>query len=163
MIRIIVVCVLLFLSCYLCKIVTEIRARQEIDSIKLACQNRSYIIRAFGSLIKGEGHVGQYFSDKNYRKIAIYGYGVLGKSLHEMLIGKGISVTCIIDKNANSIIADKSIPIYGLDANLPELDVVVVTAVFYFDDIKDEMMKRVECPVLSVEEIAEYEENKNNL
>ena len=45
------------------------------------------------------------------------------------------------------------VPILTIEDELPEVDVVVVTAVFYYDQIAEGLLNRIECPVVSLEDI----------
>jgi len=36
---------------------------------------------------------------------------------------------------------------------LPDVDVIVVTADYYFEEIKDKLSKKVDCPIISIGEI----------
>ena len=56
-----------------------------------------------------------------------------------------------IDKNADSIYTD--IDVVSKDENLEEVDAVVVTAITFFDEIEEELSARLECPILSLEDI----------
>ena len=40
-----------------------------------------------------------------------------------------------------------------MEDELPTVDAVVVTAVFYFDQIASELQEKVECPIVSVEDV----------
>ena len=39
------------------------------------------------------------------------------------------------------------------DDTFPKVDAVVVTAITFFDEIKMELSKKLECPIISLEEI----------
>lgn len=73
-----------------------------------------------------------------YKKVAIYGYGFLGKALERVLQGdNNVVLSCVIDKNAhftehgNRILQPKD--------GLPELDVIIVTSLFYYEEINEEL------------------------
>ena len=86
----------------------------------------------------------EYFSQNNIKSIAIYGMGTLGELFYEEVKNTDVSVKSFIDKNAEELY-------YGLD-NLPivnleeldtikDIDAIVVTPVFDFDDISKEIEK----------------------
>ena len=45
------------------------------------------------------------------------------------------------------------IDILSMEESLPEVDAVVVTAITFFDQIKQALTEKVSCPVISLEEI----------
>lgn len=45
------------------------------------------------------------------------------------------------------------LPIYRPDEMLPEIDAVIVTPVWDFDQIKEQLVNRVKCPIISLEEV----------
>lgn len=102
--------------------------------------------------VKQEGkNLASYFEKNNYRKIAIYGMSYAGMTLINELKDTDIIIAYGIDKNADSIYTD--IDIVSKDENLEEVDAVVVTAITFFDEIEEELSARLECPILSLEDI----------
>lgn len=99
---------------------------------------------------KGESFT-DYFEKNGYKKIAIYGMHYLGDSLLTELEGSDIEVVCAIDKHAE--LRYTEIPLYRPDEEIPEVDAVVVTAFFFFDEIEEQLNKKVSCPILSIEDI----------
>lgn len=99
------------------------------------------------------------FSSGNvsFSKIAIYGIGDLGKCLVEELREEGIEIGYIIDKRASQIKEFDNIKVFNPDEELPSTDLIIVTAIFYFDEIAYELKKKVSCPIISLEEIVNYE------
>ena len=91
----------------------------------------------------------KYFIDNGYKTIAIYGMGELGNRLYEELKETEIIMKYGIDKNSGF----GEIEILDIDDELPEVDVVVVTAVFDFDKIESNLKDKVNCPVISLEDI----------
>ena len=56
-----------------------------------------------------------------------------------------------IDKNADNIYAD--IDVVSLNDKLDEVDVIIVTAITFFDQIVEELSNKVKCPIVSIEDI----------
>ena len=77
--------------------------------------------------------------------------GELGNHLYEELKNSSIQVKYAIDKNVDSTFSD--LEVCSLEDELEDVDVVVVTAVFAFDEIVDEISDRVNCPVISLEDV----------
>ncbi len=114
-------------------------------------KNYYYLLNKWLSL-KNEGiDIKTYFTQNNIKTIAIYGMGELGDRLYEELLKSNITVKYGIDKNAGSTFSE--LEVYDLDSELPEVDAIVVTAVFAFDDIKEELNNRVDYPVISLESV----------
>lgn len=102
--------------------------------------------------IKQEGkNLVSYFEKEGYKKIAIYGMSYAGETLIEELRGTDVQVAYGIDKNASSIYSE--IDVSSMEDSLEEVDVVVVTAITFFDEIEKELKTKVNCPIVSLEDI----------
>ncbi len=102
--------------------------------------------------IKQEGKdLASYFEKKGYKKIAVYGMSFAGETLVDELKGTDIQVLYGIDKRGDSIYAD--IDIVTMEQSLDAVDAVVVTAVTFFEEIEEELCRKVECPILSLGDI----------
>lgn len=102
--------------------------------------------------LKNEGkNLHTYFHDYNYKSIAIYGMGELGNRLYEELKDSDIEIKYAIDKNAESTYSELNV--IGIEEKYEEVDVIVVTAIFAFDEIEKELSLKVQCPVISLEDI----------
>lgn len=102
--------------------------------------------------VKQEGkNLAEYFTANGYRKIIIYGMHYVGERLIEELKGTDIEIVCGIDKNAQSLFMD--INMITKEETIPEADVIVVTAISFFDEIEEELRNRVSCPIISMEDV----------
>ena len=102
--------------------------------------------------IKQEGkNLSDYFVKNQYQKIAIYGMGYAGETLLAELKDSDIKVAYGIDRNADRILLD--IDILTLENSLPEADVIVVTAITYFDEIEKDLAKKTNIKVISLEDV----------
>lgn len=103
------------------------------------------------SKLESNHRIEDYFLKMGYKKIAIYGIGMIGKHLineiDEDLILYGI------DQKGNEL--KMNFPIYYPNEKLPEVDVVVVTIVSDFYHILKNLEGIVNCPVVSIEEVVE--------
>lgn len=93
----------------------------------------------------------EYFEQNKYKTIAIYGMKELGERLYDELKGSNIKVNYIIDKNADQIYAD--VDVITPDKKLEPVDAIVVTAIFYFDEIEEMLSEKVDYPIVSLEDI----------
>lgn len=103
-------------------------------------------------ILKQEGKsLEQYFVDNHYNSIAIYGMGEMGNRLYDELKNSRVEVKYAIDKNADSTYAE--IDVLELDDKLEKVDAVVVTAIFAFEEIEEELMDKIEFPIISLEDV----------
>jgi hypothetical protein len=103
--------------------------------------------------LKQRGYsLGELFNKKEFRHIAIYGIGEIGKLLYEELFDSGISIEYFIDMYSNKT------NIFGIDVlndnfNLAKIDTIIVTIVSEFYDIKRSLNSRGNCKVISLDDI----------
>lgn len=93
----------------------------------------------------------EYFERNDYKTVAIYGMKELGERLYDELQDSGVTVRYAIDKNADAIYAD--VDVITPDDELEPVDVIVVTALYYFDEIEEMLSEKVDYPVVSLEDI----------
>ena len=86
----------------------------------------------------------QYFSKRKIKSVAIYGTATLGELLFYYLSKTDIEIAYLMDKGAGGKNNINGVPIYRTDDSKlpPEVDAIVVTPVFYFDEIADELKAR---------------------
>lgn len=102
--------------------------------------------------IKQEGkNLAEYFKKEDYKNIAVYGISYAGETLIEELKDTGIHVAYGIDKGADSIYSE--VDIISPDEELPKVDAIVVTAITFFDEIEEILSKKLDCPIISLEDI----------
>lgn len=73
-----------------------------------------------------------------------------GERLLEELKGSRITVKYGIDKRSDEIYED--IELFSPDDDLEDVDAVVVTAIAYFEEIRDRLSVKMDCPVISLED-----------
>lgn len=93
----------------------------------------------------------KYFQKNRYKKIAIYGISDLGMYLYQELSRSSVRVSYAIDRRAEKL--DLGLKILKIENELPQVDAIVVTAVYFFDQIDDLLRNKVTCPVISIEDI----------
>ncbi len=99
--------------------------------------------------------VTDYFKEKNYKRIAIYGFGALGKHLlNEIMDGDG-SVECayLIDRNAGAI--QTNVPVYLPEDDLEPVDVIVVSTVHIYRQIQELLAGRGIDRIVSLKQVIE--------
>lgn len=95
--------------------------------------------------------IADYLEKNGYQKIAIYGVSFAGETLANELRDTKTTIVYGIDQNADNLYAD--FDIYKPDDELPEVDAVVVTAIKFFDEIEQKLSEKMECPIISLEDI----------
>lgn len=102
--------------------------------------------------VKQEGeNLASYFEQEGYKKIAIYGMHYAGETLAEELQKSDVEIKYGIDKNADKIYAD--FLIVTPDDDLDEVDAIVVTSITFFEEIEEALSAKIDCPILSLEDI----------
>lgn len=117
---------------------------------KLACKYNT--VRNWMSVVQSGRTLEAYFEEKEYWQIAIYGVGEIGNLLlKEMMRYKKINVKYGIDRNtANN---NMNILIVNPHDNFEQVDAIVVTPTFDFDNIKQKLSQKVNCPIVSLDEV----------
>lgn len=125
-----------------------------MDSIKLKSDKHFHLFRLMIEWMKKKQqgkNIENYLLEKGYHKIAIYGMHYVGERVVTELQNSKIHLECIIDKNIEY--ADIPVPLVKPTDWIPEVDAIIVTATFFYDDIKSTLSERVGVPVISLEEI----------
>lgn len=98
-----------------------------------------------------EKKVEDYFYRNRIKTIAIYGMSYIGERLFEELKNTDIEIKYAIDKNNESIYVD--IDVLSVDEVLPKVDAIIVTPVYFFDEIKDMLQKKTVCRIIYLEDV----------
>ena len=102
--------------------------------------------------VKQEGKsLVRYFEKKKYESIAIYGMSYAGETLADELKGSNIKIAYGIDRNANNIYTD--FEVVSPNDELESVDAVVVTSITYFEEIRNILEEKMDCPILSLEDV----------
>lgn len=92
----------------------------------------------------------KYFEENQFNNIAIYGVGEMGNRLYDELKDSDICVKFAIDKEDNRYM---EVEVKSPEDDFEGVDVIVVTAIFAFEEINRKISPRVSCPVISLEDI----------
>lgn len=95
--------------------------------------------------------LGKYFQKKGYKDIAIYGIGSIGLRLLEELKEYDIEIRYAVDRNAAELCLDMRI--ITSEETLEEVGAMIVTAISDFNEIKEQLCKKVSFPIVSLEDI----------
>lgn len=103
--------------------------------------------------VKNEGRsLYEYFEIKGYSTIAVYGMGELANRLCEELENTDVSVKYGIDREVAGTISRMD-QIFSPDDSLELVDAVIVTPFYAMDSIRDALRKKINCPIVSLEEV----------
>lgn len=88
---------------------------------------------------------------KGYRSIAIYGFADIGKHVYRALENSDIKVCYGVDLRQNG--QYEKIMVKKPDDDLESVDVMIVTALMDYEEIKKSLEVRLDFPIVSLEEI----------
>lgn len=92
-----------------------------------------------------------YFHEHDIKSIAIYGMSFVGQRLYEELKNSDISVRYCIDKNATGIYTD--IDIVSPEDELEDVDAIIVTAIYFYNEIEEQLGAKTDIEIMSLEDI----------
>jgi len=125
------------------------------EGTKEPTQNKFYalfvLMNQWVKLKQAGKNLSRYFEIRNMQKIAVYGLSEVGETLLRELQKSGIEVAYAIDRRAGSIFTD--FKVVSPDDELECVDAVVVTAITYYDEIAKNLKQKMECPIISLEEV----------
>ncbi len=102
--------------------------------------------------VKQEGKsISAYLAENGYKKIAVYGMSYAGETLFDELKDTEVTAAYGIDEKADAVYTDEEV--FMPEDDLPEVDAVVVTAITFFDEIVEKLSGKLDCPILSLENI----------
>lgn len=102
--------------------------------------------------IKQEGkNLAEYLIKYNFKTIALYGMSYIGERVIEELKDSEVKIAYGIDKNSAKIYTD--IEVVNPDDVSEGVDAVIVTSIFFINEIEKELGTKLSCPIISLENI----------
>lgn len=102
--------------------------------------------------IKQEGkNASDYCKKKGIQSIAIYGMNYVGNTLYNEIVSGNIDVKYVIDRNADNIYCECEV--LHPDDYLQAVDAIIVTPIYFFEDIKKDLVRKVNCPIISLSDV----------
>lgn len=98
--------------------------------------------------------VADFLRKREWHSVAVYGAGEVGKCLLAELSDTDIEVRYVIDRRRIEL----DLPVYSPDDRLSAVDCVIVTAVTNHGEIRRSLKDKMDCPVISIEEIVYHDE-----
>lgn len=127
------------------------------NKLKKTRENRDKLLNYYGILnswvaLKQQGRsVSEFFQKHSCHTIAIYGAKELGERLYDELKQSDVEVLYIIDKNVRQF--REGVEVKYPKRGLPEVDMIVITADYYFAQIERVLREVADCPVYSLGDI----------
>lgn len=90
----------------------------------------------------------EYLQKNHCQTIAIYGMDIVGKILVEELRETSIDIMYLIDQN-NKIVVN-GYKLLNPKDNLPPVDAVIVTPIYYYEDIKKMLSEKLDTNIISI-------------
>lgn len=113
--------------------------------LKLMCKwtiNAQKGIKAADFLMRREWH-----------SVVVYGAGDVGKCLLTELYDSDIEVQYVIDRRKIDMDLPLKCPVYSPEDKLPAADCIIVTAVMDYGEICRNLKNKLDCPIISIEDI----------
>lgn len=98
-------------------------------------------------------NLSDYFINRGKTRIIIYGYSYVAESFIYEVGNSGLTIVCAIDKKAENKKSD--ITINTPDSPIPDADIIVVTAITSYREIKERLCMKTMIDVVSIEEVIE--------
>ena len=126
---------------------------EDVKNLELKNRYKQYynMLNQWLGLKMDNQNLSQYLMEKGYKQVAIYGMGELGNRLWEELKNTDIDVSYAIDQNP--VINYSNLKIITKDTAIPDVDAIIVTVPYAYDEIKKELETKTDCPILSLEEV----------
>lgn len=93
----------------------------------------------------------EYFKRRGYHTIAVYGVSSVGQLFIKELENSDITVLYGIDRNPEA--SDGMIVTMAPSDELKKVDVIVVTAIYYYDEIEEMLSRRIDSDIVSLEDV----------
>lgn len=107
---------------------------------------------AWMDILEKGSDIAVYLRKQGYKNIAVYGGHEAARHLISQLHRTEICVKYIIDK---AIFSGQfyDLAVYRPDEELPDVDVIIVTPIWDYSNVKEKLEKKVKCPIVSLEQI----------
>lgn len=95
--------------------------------------------------------VEKYLFKQGIGTISIYGVGDIGKTLFDQLKDSRVKVVSFLEARDRE--QYQGVPVVSIDRYNTKTDAIIVTPFLEYDQIKKELGKRVNCKIISIEEV----------
>lgn len=143
-----VLAVLVVVISIICLIIQKKKLKKKDISL---CKYRKYYEVCINLLKTNENKIklNEYLEGNRFEKVAIYGMGEVGKILYQILTNEKVNIVYVIDNNYKN----GEIEVRKMDEKLDDVDVIIVTPIFDFDNIEIQLTKLVNCRIEPLDDI----------
>lgn len=92
-----------------------------------------------------------YLLHLGFHKVAVYALGEIGVRLFYELKDSKVQLAYAIDQNKDTHI--EGLKVVTMEDDLEEVDAVIVSIGFAYDDIKKKLEQKLDCPIISLEKL----------
>lgn len=124
--------------------------KRKIDNFKRNNRNLA-VFRKWVKIEEKGCRIAEWLKEHKFNKVAVYGYGYLGKHLVHELSEDGVDIVCILDKNPNT--KHPVLNVCHEPDDILNVDVIIVTAVYYYESIQEELKKVTLSKIVSLWDI----------
>lgn len=101
------------------------------------------------------GRIAKVLVENGIKKVSVYGYAELGQLLCTELASEAVEIDFVLDKNPAKRSED-GVRIVSPECGNRQTDAVIVTAVFYYSDIRDDLIQMGYKTVYSLSELIDW-------
>lgn len=128
------------------------KAKKE-NFYKLKKYQSYYKIFSSWMVLRNKGRMlSEYFKDRNFKNVAIFGLGQLGICLYEELKNSNINVKYAIDINAAHF-SYLDLKVVSPESQLEAVDVIIVTPFLEYKKIVDELREKTSYEIVNLEDV----------
>lgn len=104
------------------------------------------------ALYQEEERISKWIVGKGYRRIGVYGMREIGILVYDELVGEGFENCVAIDSNAKNLNLNLNRKVLK-PTELPDLDLIIVAAPHYFEEIQESLGNVTKADIVSIEDI----------
>lgn len=105
------------------------------------------------ALYQEDKKISQWITEKEYQRIGVYGMRELGILVYNELARAGLERCVAIDQNAENLNLNLDMEVLKPTEELLNLDLIIVTAPHYFEEIRKSLESVTRADVVSIEDI----------
>ena len=131
----------------------SLNQKRKYEKEKILSDKHLEMFLLFDKWIQNEQNgkkIGDYLKKNKVENVILYGMSYIGRRLYKELLKEDIKIK-YLDKNKGMNIDNREIN--QIDECKDSADIVIVTAIYYFEDLKDELKMKFQCPILSLADI----------
>ena len=103
-----------------------------------------------------------FLISSGYKKIAIYGLGLVGRHVIAEIKSNGVNIDFGIDQNEINL--EFGFPVYTLEDKLPDVEMIIVSVIYDYQNILEVLERKTNAKIISIDELLDqilFMENHN--